>query len=89
MLDRVAFTAREDAEIDREVQAEAAPARATGRLMAILPVLGLSLGAGMGADPVYVLTSTVVGATCLAGGVALACVGIVWVDRIVASVDAG
>ena len=88
VLDRVAATARDDADVDREVQAEAAPARATGRLMAGLPVLGLSLGAGMGADPVHILTGTVVGASCLAGGVALACAGMVWVDRIVASVDA-
>ena len=88
VLDRVATAVRDDAEVDREVQAEAAPARATGRLMAVLPVLGLSLGAGMGADPVHVLTGTVVGASCLAGGAVLACAGIVWVDRIVASVDA-
>jgi len=88
VLDRVATAARDEAEVDREVQAEAAPARATGRLMAVLPILGLSLGAGMGADPVHVLTGTVVGASCLAGGIALACAGIVWVDRIVASVDA-
>lgn len=88
VLDRVATAVREDAEVDREVQAEAAPARATGRLMAVLPVLGLSLGAGMGVDPVHVLTGTVAGASCLAGGAALACAGIVWVDRIVASVDA-
>jgi tight adherence protein B len=88
VLDRVATAVRDDAEVDREVQAEAAPARATGRLMAVLPVLGLSLGAGMGADPVHVLTGTVVGASCLAGGVVLACAGIAWVDRIVTSVDA-
>lgn len=88
VLDRVATAVRDDAEVEREVQAEAAPARATGRLMAVLPVLGLSLGAGMGADPVHVLTSTIVGASCLAGGAALACAGIVWIDRIVASVDA-
>ena len=87
VLDRVASAVRDDAEVDRDVQAEAAPARATGRLMAVLPVLGLSLGAGMGADPVHVLTGTVVGASCLAGGVLLACAGIVWVDRIVSSVD--
>lgn len=88
VLERVATATRDEAEVDRDVQAEAAPARATGRLMAVLPVLGLSLGAGMGADPVHVLTGTVVGASCLAGGLALACAGIVWVDRIVASVDA-
>ena len=88
VLDRVATAARDEAEVDRDVQAEAAPARATGRLMAVLPVLGLSLGAGMGADPVHILTGTVIGATCLAAGVALACAGIAWVDRIVATVDA-
>lgn len=87
VLDRVATTVRDDAEVDRDVQAEAAPARATGRLMAVLPLLGLSLGAGMGADPLHVLTRTVAGASCLAGGLALACVGIAWVDRIVASAE--
>ncbi len=87
VLDRVATAVRDDAEVDRDVQAEAAPARATGRLMAVLPVVGLSLGAGMGADPVHVLTGTVVGASCLAGGLLLACVGVMWVDRIVSSVD--
>jgi tight adherence protein B len=87
VLDRVAMAVRDDADVDRDVQAEAAPARATGRLMAVLPVFGLALGAGMGADPVHVLTGTVLGATCLAGGLALACAGITWVDRIVASVD--
>jgi tight adherence protein B len=85
VLDRVATAARDDAEVDREVTAEAAPARATGRLMAVLPVLGLGLGAGMGADPVRVLTGTVVGSSCLAAGVALACAGVFWVDRIVAT----
>ncbi|MGI9084571.1 MAG: type II secretion system F family protein [Aeromicrobium sp.] len=87
VLDRVATTVRDDAEVDRDVLAEAAPARATGRLMAVLPVLGLTLGAGMGADPVHVLTGTVVGASCLAGGLALACLGLAWVDRIVGSVE--
>jgi tight adherence protein B len=89
VLDRVAAAVRDDADVDREVRAEAAPARATGRLMAVLPVFGLALGAGMGADPVHVLTGTVLGAGCLAAGLALACAGITWVDRIVASVDTG
>jgi tight adherence protein B len=88
VLDRIAATVRDDADVDRDVQAEAAPARATGRLMAVLPLFGLSLGAGLGADPVHVLTGTVVGAACLAAGLALACVGVAWVDRIVASVEA-
>jgi tight adherence protein B len=88
VLDRVASAARDDAEVDREVAAEAAPARATGRLMAVLPVFGLGLGAGLGADPVRVLTGTIPGAACLAAGVALAATGVVWVDRIVVAAGA-
>jgi tight adherence protein B len=88
VLDRVARAVREDAEVEREVAAEAAPARATGRLMAVLPLLGLGLGAGLGADPLHVLTGTVPGALCLAAGVALAGVGVGWVDRIVTSAGA-
>jgi tight adherence protein B len=89
VLDRVAATVRDDAEVEREVRSEAAPARATGRLMAVLPVLGLSLGAGLGADPVHVLTRTLPGSLCLATGVGLACVGVAWVDRIAAAPEAG
>jgi tight adherence protein B len=85
VLDRVATAVRDDAEVEREVRSEAAPARATGRLMAVLPVLGLSLGAGLGADPVHVLTGTLPGAVCLALGVGLACTGVAWVDRIAAA----
>ena len=82
ILDRLEQTAREDHEIEREVQSGLAPARATGRLMAVLPVFGLALGSGMGGDPVAVLTSTLPGVLCLAAGSALACAGVAWVERI-------
>lgn len=88
VLDRLEETARDDHEIEREVQSGVAPARATGRLMAVLPVLGLSLGAGLGGDPVALLTSTVPGALCLAGGSACACGGLAWINRIAASAEA-
>ncbi|WP_050760976.1 type II secretion system F family protein [Aeromicrobium marinum] len=82
VLERVAASAREDAENAREVRAGAAPARASGRLMALLPLVGLGLGAGIGADPVAVVTGSIVGATSVTSGVGLACLGVVWVDRI-------
>jgi tight adherence protein B len=88
VLDRLEETARDDHEIEREVQSGVAPARATGRLMAVLPVLGLSLGAGLGGDPVSLLTSTVPGALCLAAGSACACGGIAWINRIAANAEA-
>ena len=88
VLDRLEETARGDLEIEREVEFGLAPARATGRLMAVLPVFGLALGSGMGGDPVAILTGTLPGVLCLAAGCALACVGIAWVERIAASAEA-
>lgn len=87
VLDRLEATTREDQEIEREVQSGIAPARATGRLMAVLPLVGLSLGSGMGADPIALLTGTVVGALCLAAGSAFACTGVAWVNRIASSAE--
>jgi tight adherence protein B len=85
VLDRLEETARGDLEIEREVESGLAPARATGRLMAVLPVFGLALGSGMGGDPVAVLTGTFPGVLCLAAGCCLACAGVAWVERIAAS----
>ena len=82
VLERLAVTVRDDVELSREVRAESAPARATGRLMALLPVLGLGLGAGLGSEPLVVLTRTVLGAGCLLLGAVLACVGAAWIDRV-------
>lgn len=87
VLDRLEETARGDLEIEREVEAGLAPARATGRLMAVLPVFGLALGSGMGGDPVAVLVGTIPGVLCLAAGCALACAGIAWVERIASSAE--
>lgn len=87
VLDRLEASARDDREIEREVQSGVAPARATGRLMAVLPIVGLTLGSGMGADPVALLTGTVPGALCLAAGSACACAGVAWVNRIAAAAE--
>lgn len=87
VLDRLEASMRDDREIEREVQSGVAPARATGRLMAVLPVVGLALGSGMGSDPVALLTQTVPGALCLAAGSTCACAGVAWVNRIAATAE--
>ena len=87
VLDRLEAAARDDREIEREVQSGVAPARATGRLMAVLPIIGLTMGSGMGADPLALLTGTVPGALCLAAGSACACAGVAWVNRIAAHAE--
>lgn len=86
-LDRLESSARDDREIEREVESGVSPARATGRLMAVLPVVGLTMGSGMGADPISLLTGTVPGALCLAAGSACACAGVAWVNRIAATAE--
>lgn len=87
VLGRVECAVRQEREVDQEVQSGVAPARATGRLMAVLPVVGLALGSGLGGDPVAVLIDTWVGATCCAVGCLLACAGVAWIEHIAASAE--
>ena len=80
VLDQVARGLRFETELGDEVRSTVEPARATGRLLAALPLLGLFLGAGLGADPVHVVTATLPGAVSLAAGTALACAGVRWIE---------
>ncbi len=82
MLDRVAGVLRDEQDARGEVTATLAPARATAKLLAGLPVFGLILGSSMGARPLHVLLATPLGMGCLAGGGALALLGVLWVEHI-------
>lgn len=57
--------------------------RATAGLLALLPGLGLAMGAGLGADPVHVLTATGPGQLALLAGVGLDVAGVLWTVRLV------
>lgn len=87
LLDRIGHTLREERELQREVAANLAPARATAQLLAVLPLFGLALGSGMRGNIVQVLVGSLIGAGCLAAGVALACTGMFWVERIAAKAE--
>jgi len=87
ILDRMAGAMQSEVELDREVAAEAEPARATARLMAGLPIFGLGLGLLLGVNPVAVLLGSGSGVACLVGGLALACCGVWWIERIVSALD--
>jgi len=87
VLDRLTRSLRDDEDVRREVAASLGPTRATGRLLAALPLFGLGLGLAMGADPLSVLLGSTFGAICLALGSALAMTGLFWVERIADRAD--
>jgi tight adherence protein B len=68
----------------RAVAAELAGPRATAGLLAVLPVAGLLLAAGLGADPLHVLLHTPIGLVCLTAGLLLDGLGLWWTGRLVA-----
>jgi tight adherence protein B len=77
-----AGTIRERQATSRLVGTELAAARATARLMAVLPFGVLLLGAGVGGDPLSFLTDTTPGLGCLAAGLGLGYAGLVWLQAI-------
>lgn len=87
VLDRVVARLRDDAEVRDEVRAGVAPARATARLMAVLPLVGLGLGAGGGGDPIGAITGSPIGAIVVSVGAALACLGVAWIDRVATAAE--
>lgn len=66
------------ARLEATLESELAAPRASGRVMGLLPLLGLAMGHMVGARPVEFLTGTWPGRACLLGAVVLACAGVLW-----------
>ncbi|MGN9889598.1 hypothetical protein [Micromonospora sp. L31] len=82
LLERVEADARA---LDRGLaaaSAQAAGARATALLLAALPLGGIGLGYGIGADPVAVLLHTPVGAVSAVTAMGLQIGGLFWAERL-------
>lgn len=82
LVERIEADARA---MDRAVAtaaAQAAGARATAWLLAALPLGGIGLGYGIGADPLHVLLHTPLGAGCALAAIALQFAGLAWTERL-------
>lgn len=82
-LDRLVRQDRRAEEVRRQLDAHLAAPRATARMLALLPTLGLGLGIVVGGDPIGWLLGTPLGWSCLVVGIGLTVLGLVWAGRIV------
>ena len=86
-VSRLAVSARAAEDIRAALDGQLAVPRATARMLALLPLIGVGFGVMLGADPVGWLTGTGAGRACLVGGVALSLVGLWWTGRIATAVE--
>ncbi|ELS55137.1 putative Integral membrane protein [Streptomyces viridochromogenes Tue57] len=87
-LERLEGALRAERDQRADLRAQLAGARSTMVMLAGLPVLGLLLGAVMGADPLHVLLHTGAGFGCLVVGGVLEGLGMWWATRIVRGAEA-
>jgi tight adherence protein B len=88
LLDRLESDARGLHLARTTAAAAAAGTRATAWLLAALPVAGLGLGYGMGADPVRILLHTAVGAGCAVLAMGLQVAGLFWSAALARTISA-
>ncbi|HQY99116.1 MAG TPA: hypothetical protein PKV13_04210 [Propionicimonas sp.] len=84
-LDALVERLSADRVVHNVIAAELSAPRATGRLLAVLPLAGLGLGYAFGGDPIDFLTASLPGQLCLATGALLGCLGVLWTESIAGS----
>jgi tight adherence protein B len=86
-LERLVAQDRRAEEVRRQLEAHLAAPRATARMLAMLPALGIALGLLVGGDPIGWLLGTPFGWACLVLGLALVGLGLAWSGRIAARTE--
>ncbi|MGY6024120.1 type II secretion system F family protein [Streptomyces spinosirectus] len=87
-LDRLEGALRAERDQRADLRAQLAGPRSTAVMLAGLPVVGLALGAALGADPLHVLLHTGAGLGCLCVGGVLEGLGLWWAMWIVRRAEA-
>lgn len=86
-ITRLAQSARAAEEVRVDLEAQLAGPRATARMLALLPAVGIGFGLMLGSDPISWLLGTSAGWLCLGAGLALTSLGMWWTGRIAAGVE--
>lgn len=86
-VSRLATSARAAEAVRVDLEGELAGPRATARMLALLPVIGVGFGVMLGSDPLTWLLTTGPGLLCLIVGAGLTALGAAWTARIAASVE--
>lgn len=86
-VSRLAQSLREAQETRFQLETELAGPRATARMLAFLPLVGIGLGYLMGAQPLTWLISQPLGWATLAVGACLTALGVWWTTAIAAKVE--
>jgi tight adherence protein B len=87
VIEGLAEALRDEQSHREEIALQLAGPRATARLLAGLPVLGLGMAAALGARPLTFLFTTLPGALCLSLGTTLDAVGLWWTARLATSAE--
>lgn len=87
VLERARSDVADRMTIARDLAAAVSGARASAALLAVLPGLGVAMGAGLGAAPLRVLFRTSVGHGVLATGTVLTAVGVLWMERLISGAE--
>lgn len=86
-IERLALSVRAQHELEATLRSELAAPRATGRMLALLPVVGMGMGYLLGANPLAFFLGSSAGLLVLMGALALTAVGAMWTRRIVHRVE--
>lgn len=87
LLDRLQADLSDRERLRRKATAQTAAARMTAVLLALLPLAGIALGYGIGADPLRILWHTTIGALCTVVALALQLGGVAWTGRLTRPAD--